>query len=112
MSEENQQMKTARESAEKRSNSTVEAIEGWPHYNGVPMVKISCAAAELIPTRQYANVTVGPVQVTCFATADGELLFEPDGLTKALTKVLSLCEAACAEERQTVHAFAQASAVA
>ena len=104
--EETPQMKLARESAEKRGNSTAEITsEGWPHYDGVPMVKISCAASELIPTVQYGNATVGPVQVTCFATPDGQLLFDSAALGKAIKSVQETCESACAEERQTIAAL-------
>jgi hypothetical protein len=106
MSEETAQMKQTLAQSEKQGNSTGEITnEGWPHYDGVPMVKISCAASELIPTRQYANVTVGPVQVTAFATPDGQLLFDPDGLGRAIKRMQEVCESAVAEERQTIAAL-------
>jgi hypothetical protein len=41
--------------------------DSWPRgTNGQPMMKITMTAAELIPTGQYANVSVGPAQVTAF----------------------------------------------
>ena len=95
-------MKLAREQAEKTN-----AVEhDWPRdaFN-TPMVKISCAAAELIATRQFSNVTVGPVQVTRFVT-DG-----PDEvIQKEIQRTLALCEAAVAEDRQTVAELTRASA--
>lgn len=36
----------------------------WPvNANGVPLLKAEMSAAELIPTGQYANVTVGPCRI-------------------------------------------------
>lgn len=32
--------------------------------NGRPMAAISGSASELVPTKPYANVTIGPVQAT------------------------------------------------
>lgn len=38
--------------------------ESWPvNANGTPMLKAEMAASELIPTGQYANVTVGPARI-------------------------------------------------
>lgn len=71
----------------------------WPRdANGQPMVKIACAAAELVPTVQYGNVTVGPVQVTRFVP-DGE----PDHIKAWIRHVQELCEQAVSEDRQSVH---------
>ena len=103
-------MKLARESAEKRNNSNIEVIGDWPFFCGVPMVKISCAAAELVPTQQYGNATVGPVQITFFATADGEIMFDLAGIKKAISMGQSACERAVAEDRQTVQILARARA--
>lgn len=48
--------------------------EAWPRgSNGRPMAKILMTAAELIPTGQYANVSVGPAQITCFVDLDRQL---------------------------------------
>lgn len=45
--------------------------ESWPlGSNGQPMMKITMTAAELIPTGQYANVSVGPAQITAFVDQD------------------------------------------
>jgi hypothetical protein len=103
------QMKTALESANKFSNAKVEVIGEWPFFDGVPMVKISCAAAELIPSVQYGNVTVGPVQITFFASADGEALFNKDGIKRAISLGQQTCEGAVAEDRLTVHALIRSS---
>ena len=44
----------------------------------MPCIKITCAAAELIPTVQYGNVMVGPVTVTRLSSTfdDDEDLLE------------------------------------
>lgn len=50
--------------------ATVEP-ESWPRgVNGQPMMKITMTASELIPTGQYANVSVGPAQIICFIDQD------------------------------------------
>lgn len=55
--------------------------DSWPRgASGQPMMKISMVASELIPTGQYANVSVGPAQITCFidqtrALSNGETYF-------------------------------------
>ena len=103
-------MKLARESAEKRNNSNIEVIGDWPFFCGVPMVKISCAAAELVPTQQYGNCTIGPVQLTFFASAEGEVMFDQKGIAAAISRGQSACEAAVAEDRQTVQILARARA--
>lgn len=52
---------------------TVDA-ESWPRgVNGQPMLKITMTAAELIPTGQYANVSVGPAQITAFIDQDRQV---------------------------------------
>jgi hypothetical protein len=100
MAEETAQMKTARESAEKRGR--VESSE-WFSKDGIPLVRITCSASELIPTQAYANVTIGPVQVSRFVE-DGD----DEQLAEEVRRTQSLCEAAVAEERQTVHALIRA----
>lgn len=98
-------MKLAREAAERLANSRVDQpAESWPEVGGRPLVKISCAAAELIATRQFSNVTIGPVQVTRFV---------PDGtdeeIKAAIHATQALCEAAVAEDRETVHLLTRAA---
>jgi len=45
---------------------TVES-DSWPRgSNGQPMMRVTMTAAELIPTGQFANVSIGPAQVTTF----------------------------------------------
>lgn len=71
---------------------------------GTPLVMISCSAAELIATRAYSNVTVGPVVVQRWV---------PDGtdehLLDEIRRTQSLCETAVAEERQTIAALLRQS---
>jgi len=101
MAQENAQMKQAREQAEK--TGTVE--HDWPRDAfGTPLVKISCAASELIATRNFSNVTVGPVVVTRFVP-DGD----SEHLLKEIGETQGLCERAVADERQTVHSLIQKS---
>jgi hypothetical protein len=53
--------------------------ESWPrNANGRPMMKISMTASELIPHGQYANVSVGPAQITAFIDPEREI--EIDGM--------------------------------
>jgi hypothetical protein len=41
--------------------------ESWPRgEDGKPMAKLTMTAAELIPTGQYANASIGPAQITVF----------------------------------------------
>lgn len=61
------------ESAHRRTESQVQTVdsEAWPRNpNGRPMAKITMTASELVPTGQYANVSVGPAQVTAFVDLD------------------------------------------
>lgn len=64
---------------------------------GTPLVEISCAAAELIPTQQFGNVTVGPIIVRRWV---------PDGtdesIAAAIKQTQALCETAVADDRETV----------
>jgi hypothetical protein len=99
MAQEQQQAKTARESTEK---GQIESGE-WFSHNGVPMVKYSCSASELIPTIQYGNVLIGPVSVQRFAPDD-------ENLYAVIQKTQSVCEQAVAEERQTVQTLLRSNA--
>lgn len=55
--------------------------EAWPRgVDGHPMVKITMMASELIPTGQYANVSIGPAQITAFIDQD-RVLKADDGET-------------------------------
>ena len=76
--------------------------ESWPlGTDGQPMMKITMTAAELIPTGQYANVSVGPAQITAFVDQnrvikDGDAYFSDDQRTtmaKALNELAEIVEA-------------------
>lgn len=41
--------------------------------NGQPMMRIVMTASELIPTGQYANVSIGPAQITAWVDQDRQL---------------------------------------
>jgi hypothetical protein len=72
--------------------------------NGKPLVRISCAAAELIPTVQYGNCGVGPVGVIRYIEDNGV-----DGIKQGIKETQELCEEAIAEDRKTVHAMTRQS---
>lgn len=76
----------------------------WPRgENGKAMLKVTAAAAELIPTVQFGNVTVGPCSVTRFVEDLGE-----EEMLKQISKVQTVCELAVAEERLSVQALMRA----
>ena len=64
--------KTARGTTKQSGRKTVESVN-WPCDDKGPMVQISFTASELIPTGNYANVTVGPATATKFVPDDGKL---------------------------------------
>lgn len=78
----------------------------WPvSEDGIPMVQISFTASELIPTGEYANVTIGPVTVTKFVS-DGD----DDHLAGELNHLAELVESDCiAEQREIVIESIQSS---
>lgn len=61
--------------------------------NGTPMAKITFSASELIPTGQYANVSVGPAQVQVYVDIDREVVesetFFNDDQKENLVKALN-----------------------
>ena len=75
----------SRQKAEKAKSKTNEQVEtanpdSWPRgVNGTPMQKVVMTASELIPTGQYANVSIGPAQITAFVDPDKELDLDEDG---------------------------------
>ena len=87
------------ESATDRTNQMLETVdsESWPrNAAGVPMVKVLMTASELIPTGQFANVSVGPAQITAFVDPDAEEIFndqQRDNLAKALNELAEIVEA-------------------
>jgi hypothetical protein len=107
MSGETPQLKLAREEGEK--NIVEHDIPLDP--NGRPFIRISSAAAELIPTVQYGNVTVGPAAVVVWVPFGfkGFNDEEKDSIKIAIRETQSLCEEAIAEDRQTVHALTRQS---
>lgn len=95
MAQERQQLDLARTQTEKSDCSSDTPVLGG---DGAPLVMISASAAELIPTRQYGNVTVGPVVVKRWVP-DGD----EEHLMREVRKVQQVCEQAVAEDRETVH---------
>lgn len=67
------------ETANRRANEQVATADSdsWPRgTNGQPMMKVLMTASELIPTGQFANVSVGPAQITAFV--DTQRLLEAE----------------------------------
>jgi len=91
----------ARAAAERANEQTrmVDA-DSWPRgVSGQPMMKITMTASELIPTGQYANVSVGPAQITAFVDADrlleGEAYFSQQQrqvIAQALNELAEIVE--------------------
>jgi hypothetical protein len=102
MADEGPQQKLVGEQAGK--NLAYAAREVPKDAFGSPMVEISAAATELVPTVQYGNVTIGPVIVRRWVP-DGE----DDYLLKQIHKTQTLCERAVAEDRESVHAMLRGS---
>lgn len=100
MSNEGPEMKLAREQAEKTSFDEPIILDS----KGLPLIQISCAAAELIPTKQYGNVTVGPIVVKRYVEDNGI-----DDLKIQIKATQELCEEAVSDDRESVHAFIRQS---
>ena len=96
MSEETPQMKQALVQSDKQGVE-LEPVVG--------MALITCAASELINTGNYSNVTVGPIQVRRFVV-DGN----DEHLRAEIKRTQSLCEAAVAEERETITVLLRSNA--
>ena len=63
------QSRTKASNAMKKTEDSRESVnsDSWPRgADGSPMAKITMTAAELVPTGQFANVSIGPVQITAF----------------------------------------------
>lgn len=102
MSGEGSALKLAREHSEARNFADV---------NEKNLIQISCAAAELIPTVQYGNVTIGPVVAKVWVPLDFKGFTEDEkaSIKLAVRETQSICEEAVAEDRQTVHALTRQS---
>ncbi len=64
--------------------------------NGKPLVRTVIGAQELIPTGQYANVTIGPASVERYCEDDIKVI------ATTLQESVRACEAIIAEERESV----------
>lgn len=103
MSAEGSQMKAQLKDSERGKTESSE----WFSRDGIPLVKITCAASELINTGNFSNVTVGPVSVARFVT-DGD----DEHLAAEVQRTQALCEAAVAEERETIQLLLRSNAAA
>jgi hypothetical protein len=67
----------------------------WPvDEDGNPMAQISFTASELIPTGDYANVSVGPVTITKFV--------KDEDLADKLNELAETVEADCISEQRAL----------
>lgn len=91
----------ANEEIKRVEGQPMESPEGWPTGSkGTPMMKAEMSAAELIPTGNYANVSVGPCRVHFLVDPDRELRDDEDYFTpqqkatiaKALNEAAELVE--------------------
>ncbi len=94
--------------ARKGDRKGVDMSGSWPvDQDGVPLLQISFTASELIPTGDYANVTVGPVTVTKFITDPQDDAV----LADELNNLAEVIEAKCiSEQRELVLESLQADA--
>jgi hypothetical protein len=104
MAAESAQQKVTLEQSEAASFAPVDE-------SGVPMMMISCAATELIPTRQYANVTSGPIVVKRWIPVNFKGFTEAEVVSMKLAakEMQVICEEAVAEDRQSLHALIRQS---
>ena len=58
-------------------------------------IEISSAAAELLPTRQFANCSIGPITIKKFIGDDNNIKDE-------IIKIQTLCEEIVAEDRDSI----------
>ena len=56
----------SRSKAESAKERNQHEAESWPTVDGRPLVKIQMQASEIVPTGQYANVSIGPAVITAF----------------------------------------------
>jgi hypothetical protein len=99
------------ETAHKRSDDQQQEVldsGGWPRNpDGSPMTRIEIAAAELIPTGQFANVSVGPAKIVHFINAnDPEPISDAqkENIARGLNELAEVVEAdVIAVQRNLVH---------
>lgn len=63
--------------------------------DGFPLVMVEMAASELIPTGQYANISIGPARVRAYIDPRDDEPFSPDQLAniaKATNQLAELVE--------------------
>jgi hypothetical protein len=72
----------ANEEIKRVQNEPLEVSGDWPRgQKGTPMMRAEMSAAELIPTGQYANVSVGPARLHFLIDPDRELRDDEDYFT-------------------------------
>lgn len=83
--------------AKDRANAQKDSLEmTWPtNPAGKPLVRITMTAAELIPTGQYANVSIGPAQIEAFIDPDSDVGFpkeQRENIANALNELAEIVE--------------------
>lgn len=90
-----QKATVSKETTQKNTDLMTDS-EAWPrNASGKPMAKISMVASELIPTGQFANIMVGPAQITMFVDPDSsEGLSEDErsNVANALNQIAEIVE--------------------
>lgn len=105
MAGESAQQKVARETSVEALDGLFQRLGPPRDQFGTPMIKISAAAAELVPTQQYGNATIGPVVVERYVPDAGD-----EALKLEVKKTMDMVEKAVAEDRDTLHQQLRAKA--
>lgn len=97
--------------SKEKSSATTAVVAAGPTFmdpdTGLPLIEISVCASELIPTGEYANVTVGPVRMTKYIRDPQD----DDTLVEMINDMCELIEVGVvAEQRELVLQSLQSSA--
>jgi len=98
MAQETAQQKLVRETSAETLRQLFERLGPPRDQFGSPLVRISAASAELVPTQQFGNATVGPVIVERWVVDGGD-----EAVKAEIKKLQAMVEDAVAEDRQTLH---------
>jgi len=91
----NAKAKAAAARTENQVEHHTDAGEIPMNANGKPMVKIAMVASELIPTGQFANISVGPAQITAYIDPDNPEGFsetERENIANSLNQLAEIVE--------------------
>ena len=91
----NAKAKAAKDRTEQHVEQHIEASEVPVNANGKPLIKISMVASELIPTGQFANISVGPAQITAYIDPENPEGFsesERENIANSLNQLAEIVE--------------------